>query len=395
MDKIDKLKALLELSQNDTITPKEVEKFLSVVLQFVKTAKENFQNISSENLKTVAEALTLIEKKRGIVEKELTDLIQEKKKEVNSKIVSDIKDVKGQFSENITEAKKLLKEIKAIKVYKAKDGVDGIDGISPNPKDIVDEVLSLIPKQEEVELDEGEEIVEKINELPTDNDKLKIDASHIKNLPEQIKANGGGWRNLYQLHDVNITDPTDGQVLAYNSTTQLWQNSAGGGGSQTPWTSDIDADGYNLDNVGVIEGYVPYTGATASVDLGSFDLSVADEAYGAGWDGSLEVPTKNAVYDKIESLVSGIIRLIIITSGSITAGATARTDYVYLVSGTHTITMPTAINNSNRYTIKNNHVDPIIVNTSLGQNIELASSIDIQPEDSVDIISDGSNWWII
>lgn len=32
------------------------------------------------------------------------------------------------------------------------------------------------------------------------------------------------------------------------------------------------------------------------------DISVPDEAYGAGWNASLEVPTKNAVYDKIESL---------------------------------------------------------------------------------------------
>jgi hypothetical protein len=50
---------------------------------------------------------------------------------------------------------------------------------------------------------------------------------------------------------------------------------------------------------------VPYTGATQDVDLGSYNLSVDDEAYGAGWDGSLEVPTKNAVYDKIETLASG------------------------------------------------------------------------------------------
>jgi hypothetical protein len=32
------------------------------------------------------------------------------------------------------------------------------------------------------------------------------------------------------------------------------------------------------------------------------DISVPDEAYGVGWNGSLEVPTKNAVYDKIETL---------------------------------------------------------------------------------------------
>lgn len=32
------------------------------------------------------------------------------------------------------------------------------------------------------------------------------------------------------------------------------------------------------------------------------NLEVADEAYGSGWNGLLEVPTKNAVYDKIETL---------------------------------------------------------------------------------------------
>ena len=31
------------------------------------------------------------------------------------------------------------------------------------------------------------------------------------------------------------------------------------------------------------------------------DLSVPDDSYAAGWDGSLEVPTKNAVFDKIEA----------------------------------------------------------------------------------------------
>jgi hypothetical protein len=34
------------------------------------------------------------------------------------------------------------------------------------------------------------------------------------------------------------------------------------------------------------------------------DLAVPDEAYGVGWNGSLEVPTKNAIYDKIETIVT-------------------------------------------------------------------------------------------
>jgi hypothetical protein len=44
---------------------------------------------------------------------------------------------------------------------------------------------------------------------------------------------------------------------------------------------------------------------STSPSLFSGDVSVPDEAYGVGWNGSLEVPTKNALYDKIESLVLG------------------------------------------------------------------------------------------
>jgi hypothetical protein len=36
------------------------------------------------------------------------------------------------------------------------------------------------------------------------------------------------------------------------------------------------------------------------------DITVPDEAYGSGWDGSGEVPTKNALYDKIQTLSSGM-----------------------------------------------------------------------------------------
>lgn len=37
----------------------------------------------------------------------------------------------------------------------------------------------------------------------------------------------------------------------------------------------------------------------------TWDVSVPDEAYGAGWNWSLEVPTKNAIYDKIQTIWGG------------------------------------------------------------------------------------------
>jgi hypothetical protein len=57
--------------------------------------------------------------------------------------------------------------------------------------------------------------------------------------------------------------------------------------------------------------------------------------------------------------------------------------------------MPSASGNTNRYTIKNNHSAAITVDTAGAENIEGASSISIEPEDSVDVASDGTNWWII
>jgi hypothetical protein len=46
--------------------------------------------------------------------------------------------------------------------------------------------------------------------------------------------------------------------------------------------------------------YLPLTGGTLTGDL-----NVPDEAYGVGWNGSTEVPTKNALYDKIETISGG------------------------------------------------------------------------------------------
>src|SRR3546814_4421313 len=43
---------------------------------------------------------------------------------------------------------------------------------------------------------------------------------------------------------------------------------------------------------------------------GAATITVDDDVYGAGWNGSLQVPTKNALYDKIESIVAGVSGLI-------------------------------------------------------------------------------------
>lgn len=56
----------------------------------------------------------------------------------------------------------------------------------------------------------------------------------------------------------------------------------------------------------VIQGNVAFTPVNIAGDTMTGDLIVPDEAYDAtAWNGSLEVPTKNAVRDKIEALIAG------------------------------------------------------------------------------------------
>ncbi len=45
---------------------------------------------------------------------------------------------------------------------------------------------------------------------------------------------------------------------------------------------------------------------SSTIVISAVDITVPDEAYGVGWNANLEVPTKNAVYDKIEAVIATI-----------------------------------------------------------------------------------------
>ena len=77
-----------------------------------------------------------------------------------------------------------------------------------------------------------------------------------------------------------------------------------------------------------------------------------------------------------------------------TAGATASVDYVYFVTGTTTLTLPTAVGNTNRYTIK--CVSGVTTVACNGvQTIDGTTTIGIAVSDSVDLISNGTEWKVM
>jgi hypothetical protein len=93
---------------------------------------------------------------------------------------------------------------------------------------------------------------------------------------------------------------------------------------------------------------------------------------------------------------SGITRSVSNISTTQTAGATASTDYVYLISGTTTLTLPTAVGNTNRYTLKNVGTNTVTINTTSSQTIDGSTSITMAVQyTALDVISDGTNWNII
>jgi hypothetical protein len=93
---------------------------------------------------------------------------------------------------------------------------------------------------------------------------------------------------------------------------------------------------------------------------------------------------------------SGITRTINSVSTATNAGDTASVDYVYLVSGTTTITLPTAVGNTNMYTIKNVGVNTVTVDTTSSETIDGSLTITMPvTNQSLDFISNNSNWNIV
>lgn len=91
---------------------------------------------------------------------------------------------------------------------------------------------------------------------------------------------------------------------------------------------------------------------------------------------------------------SGITRSIILFSSTTTAASTALTDYIYIGTGTNTLTLPTAASNTNAYGVKNNGTGVISVATTASQTIDGNTSLQLSPGQFVTLYSTNTNWII-
>ncbi|MCG5431248.1 hypothetical protein LV457_02950 [Mycobacterium sp. MYCO198283] len=91
----------------------------------------------------------------------------------------------------------------------------------------------------------------------------------------------------------------------------------------------------------------------------------------------------------------GGARTVATISTATTLAATAGTEYIYLLASGAVPTLPTAAGNTSKYTIKNTTAGQITLATTSSQTIDGATSYTLLAREAIEVVSDGSNWWII
>ena len=123
-----------------------------------------------------------------------------------------------------------------------------------------------------------------------DSDGIKLTATSDKNtFGHLIILDNGGY-------GVNIAASTDDDIIINSNT---FKNNTSGAIQDLGTGTIIRGNSpSSLNNEVLLTG----NQTVAGVKTFSSDPLIPDEAYGSGWNGSLEPPTKNAVYDKIETI---------------------------------------------------------------------------------------------
>lgn len=197
------------------------------------------------------------------------------------------------------------------------------------------------------------------------------------------------------------TEITLGTNLSMSGTTL---NAAGGSGSPGGSSTQLQ---YN--NSSAFGGVAPltYNGTTVFSDVNNTTFHKnGDTTTGFTFDTSAltgstirsyTVPDNSGTLALLSDIsgTSGIVRVVTVTSGNYTAGSTVSTDYVYLIAGAHTTTLPTASGNSDRYTFKNNHSANVTINRAGADTIEGATSLTLGVGEAIDLISDGTSAWYV
>jgi len=432
----ERLEKILGAFMEGGVSPEEMMQAVDVLMSIIKQSEKLLLAKISENGDNKSVEIRQLESKLNSVSSQLANLVQKVKDDASL----DASEIKQLIAREIKRLEQSIPEIPESEMY---DDSELRTSLTEH-KTLLDSLSILVV---------GENVRNALESLP-EGEKLVIEA--IEGLREELdKRQDGVTRatalivhRLDQISDVSIAGVTNGQVLTYNSTTKTWGAGSGGGGytnltsfvdqtahrvfysnasgdvtelalgaDGTFWKSngptsapsfavpsgsgDVAKVGTPVNNQvgvwtgdGTLEGDTALTFDTTTNTLATEIVTVTDDAYAAGWNGSTAVPTKNAIYDKIEALAGGgITRTIANISIPTTAGSVAVTDYVFFITNT-TLTLPTAVSNTNRYTVKCISGTCVVDGAGV-ETIDGTADITIAVEDSVDLISNNTEFKVV
>jgi hypothetical protein len=159
--------------------------------------------------------------------------------------------------------------------------------------------------------------------------------------------------------------------------------------------SQVPAHSYLGNNTGSTANAADITNTQLTADLNQFTSSLQGVVPASG-GGTTNYLRADGTWAPAVS-GGGLSRVVATVATNTAAGSLPNTDYVYYVNGAYTLTLPTAVGNTNLYTVKNISASVVNIATTSSQTIDGSSSpIQIKVQNvSLDLESDGSNWRII
>jgi hypothetical protein len=214
-----------------------------------------------------------------------------------------------------------------------------------------------------------------LNLLQENYDSIYIGDFDAANNATYVEVNDANQVIKFYFNGDYYTFPTAsgtvGQVLGIDSANTLG------------WRSSVSSFNGLTGSVQGVSAAVAGTGISVSGATGSVTITNTGVR---SFNGSTGDVTYNALSRYIASI-----------STNTTAGSTANTDFVYICTAGLTLTMPTAVSNTNRYSVKNTSSSVVKVFTTSSQAIDgITSGYNLTRQyQAIDVISDGSNWFVI